>query len=197
MWPKWGPSGADRTQVGPMLAPLTLLSGWLTWTALSVISWSNLGYRWKRTYHMLYRYHSFNVMLQNITVYMYHYMQSYHLTFFINVAKRLCPELCPITLKHLTNFDGFFPKPLTCLDLNEKLENIVMMISCKDIGYFIARYTTTTYNLKLYLLLFDMGYANQDVLTVIAIVFAQQLMLITYAFIVVRNAFFLFKFHRR
>ena len=28
MGPKWGPSGADRTQVGPMLAPWTLLSGW-------------------------------------------------------------------------------------------------------------------------------------------------------------------------
>ena len=25
--PTWGPSGADRTQVGPMLAPWTLLSG--------------------------------------------------------------------------------------------------------------------------------------------------------------------------
>ena len=25
--PTWGPSGADRTQVGPMLAPRTLLSG--------------------------------------------------------------------------------------------------------------------------------------------------------------------------
>ena len=24
----WGPTGADRTQVGPMLAPWTLLSGW-------------------------------------------------------------------------------------------------------------------------------------------------------------------------
>ena len=30
MGPTWGPSGADRTQVGPMLAPWTLLSG--TWT---------------------------------------------------------------------------------------------------------------------------------------------------------------------
>ena len=29
MWPIWGPPGADRTQVGPMLAPWTLLSGWL------------------------------------------------------------------------------------------------------------------------------------------------------------------------
>ena len=27
MVPTWGPSGADRTQVGPMLAPWTLLSG--------------------------------------------------------------------------------------------------------------------------------------------------------------------------
>ena len=34
MGPTWGPSGADRTHVGPMLAPWTLLSG----TAIS--SWS-------------------------------------------------------------------------------------------------------------------------------------------------------------
>ena len=31
MGPTWGPSGTDRTQVGPMLAPWTLLSGqWTT-----------------------------------------------------------------------------------------------------------------------------------------------------------------------
>ena len=29
MGPTWGPSGATRTQVGPMLAPWVLLSGWL------------------------------------------------------------------------------------------------------------------------------------------------------------------------
>ena len=29
MGPTWGPSGADRTQVGPLLAPWTLLSGML------------------------------------------------------------------------------------------------------------------------------------------------------------------------
>ena len=29
MGPTWGPSRADRTQVGPMLAPWTLLSGYL------------------------------------------------------------------------------------------------------------------------------------------------------------------------
>ena len=33
MGPTWGPSGADRTQVGPMLAPWSLLSGsWSPWT---------------------------------------------------------------------------------------------------------------------------------------------------------------------
>ena len=35
-WPTWGPSGAYRTRVGPMLAPWTLLSGqtfgtWYNW----------------------------------------------------------------------------------------------------------------------------------------------------------------------
>ena len=30
MGPTWGPSGADRTQVGPMLAPSTLLSGMIS-----------------------------------------------------------------------------------------------------------------------------------------------------------------------
>ena len=32
MGPTWGPSGSDRTQVGPMLAPWTLLSGLLSLT---------------------------------------------------------------------------------------------------------------------------------------------------------------------
>ena len=32
--PTWGPSGADRTQVGPMLAPSTLLSGTILETAI-------------------------------------------------------------------------------------------------------------------------------------------------------------------
>ena len=43
MGPTWGPSGADRTQVGPMLAPWTLLSGALRWlkqnTNKSLINW--------------------------------------------------------------------------------------------------------------------------------------------------------------
>ena len=33
MGPTWGPSGADRTQVGPMLAPWTLLSGHAWWAS--------------------------------------------------------------------------------------------------------------------------------------------------------------------
>ena len=37
MGPTWGPSGADRTQVGPMLAPWTSLSGGLALT----IAWYN------------------------------------------------------------------------------------------------------------------------------------------------------------
>ena len=32
MEPTWGPSGTDRTQVGPMLAPWTLLSGYVFFT---------------------------------------------------------------------------------------------------------------------------------------------------------------------
>ena len=36
MGPTWGPSGADRTQLGPMLAPWTLLSGQLyIWLSLN------------------------------------------------------------------------------------------------------------------------------------------------------------------
>ena len=34
MGPTWGPSGADRTQVGPMLAPWTLLSGLVIYKVL-------------------------------------------------------------------------------------------------------------------------------------------------------------------
>ena len=186
MGPTWVPSGADRTQVGPMLSPLTLLSGWLAWPALSGRSWSNLGYKWKLLYHMFNTYKSFNVMLSQFTC----IIISNHITWhFHKCGQKVMSWIMPITLKYLANFDGFFSKPLTCLNLNDKSENIVM-ISCEDIGSFIERYIITTYNLKLYFLLFDMGYANQDLLTVIARVFAQQVMLITDALIVVRSAFF-------
>ena len=38
MGPTWGPSGADRTQVGPMLAPWTLLFGIVKLTAVLIVS---------------------------------------------------------------------------------------------------------------------------------------------------------------
>ena len=38
MRPTWGPSGADRTQVGPMLAPWILLSG-RAWMHVAFIVW--------------------------------------------------------------------------------------------------------------------------------------------------------------
>ena len=40
MGPTWGPSGADRPQVGPMLAPWTLLSGHSQGGATEHLSWS-------------------------------------------------------------------------------------------------------------------------------------------------------------
>ena len=45
MGPSWGPSGADRTQVGPMLAPWTLLSGVIYSSMDSII--------WKLSWHTL------------------------------------------------------------------------------------------------------------------------------------------------
>ena len=39
-WPTWGPSGADRTQVGPMLAPWTFLSGHLSLSLSYKIEWT-------------------------------------------------------------------------------------------------------------------------------------------------------------
>ena len=43
MGPTWGPSGANRTQVGPMLAPWTLLSG-QSWTQLSATHFLKFGH---------------------------------------------------------------------------------------------------------------------------------------------------------
>ena len=40
--PTWGPSGADRTQAGPMLAPWTLLSETCIWLCNSILVWYNI-----------------------------------------------------------------------------------------------------------------------------------------------------------
>ena len=42
MGPTWGPSWANRTQVGPMLAPWTLLSG-IIWTNAGLLTIGSLG----------------------------------------------------------------------------------------------------------------------------------------------------------
>ena len=45
MWPTWGPPGSCRPQVGPMLAPWTLLSGCFQRVSVSKRGpWSNCGY---------------------------------------------------------------------------------------------------------------------------------------------------------
>ena len=45
MGPTWGPSGAERTQVGPMLAPWTMLSGAvMLYADLSLIAWASWWY---------------------------------------------------------------------------------------------------------------------------------------------------------
>ena len=74
MGPAWGPSGADRTQVGPMLAPWTLLSGtfiednpwWLTHEAMMTSWYGNVfrvtGPLWWELSHnepVVWSFHSF------------------------------------------------------------------------------------------------------------------------------------------
>ena len=54
MGPTWGPSGVDRTQVGPMLAPWTLISGCACWwQALVHIRHRHL-YGWDEDYQRLF-----------------------------------------------------------------------------------------------------------------------------------------------
>ena len=79
MRPIWGPSGADRTQVGPMLAPWTLLSGMTSFAAhdrkkvyLEITKWWKLIKNWRtmdvvfnsRKVHLnsdvSYRHHRYN-----------------------------------------------------------------------------------------------------------------------------------------
>ena len=47
MGPTWGPSGADRTQVGPMLAPWNLLSGKNNNSKTTIATASYLWYWWR------------------------------------------------------------------------------------------------------------------------------------------------------
>ena len=53
MGPAWGPSGADRTQVGPMLPPWTLLSGLLLQSDAVACLLTSAAFTWKRRCHCM------------------------------------------------------------------------------------------------------------------------------------------------
>ena len=61
MGPTWDPSGADRTQVGPMLAPWTWLSGYSSWHKPLVNSFIILMIVWhnRRKFGMVQIEHDF------------------------------------------------------------------------------------------------------------------------------------------
>ena len=58
VWPTWGPSGADRTQVGPMLALWTLLSGFVDRFLLGTIPLMPFA---KYSYHKITNFNIFGV----------------------------------------------------------------------------------------------------------------------------------------
>ena len=51
MGPTWGPSGSCRPQVGPMLAPWTLLSGWSCTTSWSIAHLPHMGLPMGQTWY--------------------------------------------------------------------------------------------------------------------------------------------------
>ena len=57
MGPTWGPPGAGRTQVGPMLAPWTLLSG--------LANTMNLPYDPKSLMQFIGKYKTFDIQLED------------------------------------------------------------------------------------------------------------------------------------
>ena len=66
MGPIWGPSGADRTQVGPMLGPWTLLSGVQVYIYCVVfMAWSIIPYNDNTTYafdNVLYHHNADDII---------------------------------------------------------------------------------------------------------------------------------------
>ena len=53
MGPTWGPSGADRTQVGPMWAPWTLLSGYIHVILPPLQDYRNMMISWHETHYVI------------------------------------------------------------------------------------------------------------------------------------------------
>ena len=89
MGPTWGPSGADRTQVGPMLAPWTLLSG-IT-CACSFVIWNDPVHC---VYQIWYFCHIINLKCESI----FHQYYKIHLSilaakFVLTVSPGLCWKL--------------------------------------------------------------------------------------------------------
>ena len=75
MGPTWGPSGADKIQVGPMLAPWTLLSGDITETMITqcndaymrheALTHRQSGSQTEWAIHILFSFHFLTVFLTN------------------------------------------------------------------------------------------------------------------------------------
>ena len=63
MGPTWGPTGADRTQVGPMLAPWTLLSGTLLQldATTRLLANDRAAFLWKLPYDWLKGLHQHHI----------------------------------------------------------------------------------------------------------------------------------------
>ena len=70
MGPTWGPSGTDRTQLGPMLAPSTLLSGYVS------VCLCTCAFRKTKMYHCIKWHHGVEIIKSKVTnmlvpIYMY------------------------------------------------------------------------------------------------------------------------------
>ena len=120
MGPTWGPSGADRTQVGPTLAPCTLLSEYL-WIQIQEVA-SNI---WSKVYgvapHITSRHHVrvplevelwccvYNSVCQTLlTVADFQRFVNISSRVWWNVTLRYIPNVSyDITTQHLTTLNSF------------------------------------------------------------------------------------------
>ena len=83
MGPTWGPSGADRTQLGPMLAPWTLLSGnlwgsqwWPSWYRYMTTQFSKSDMKWCQNISctiIIKQYNTIFLIYPSIWIYMRKY----------------------------------------------------------------------------------------------------------------------------
>ena len=90
--PTWGPSGADRTQVGPMLASWTLLSG-----IINVNAWSATDLH-KNTMVILVRYWFGETAQQRKTWFSRHYLINVTFRRYIDIYISTCETTRIVTL---------------------------------------------------------------------------------------------------